>query len=221
MSYQILIYNFLIQPFEESLSVPPQVAGLPGVTEALFQARQLALAEEKGRSDEGPMSYSCVVCEKEYRSSKALDQHLKSKSHIIKVSQGPAMSSQMTTVKPLTARPSRGQTSSRKQDEDGDSEDEWVEVDSTDDVNESSVSMGIDVDHDDAVDDEGMDEDFDTSCCFICDEKHQTIESCTVHMHKQHGFFIPDVEYLKDVKGFLTYLGLKVNLSHIFCFPKL
>jgi len=47
------------------------------------------------------------------------------------------------------------------------------------------------------------------------DKKHettsaQTIENCMVHMHKHHGFFIPDVEYLKDPKGLLTYLGLKV-----------
>lgn len=31
-----------------------------------------------------------------------------------------------------------------------------------------------------------------------------------VHMHKKHGFFILDVEYLGDPKGFLSYLGLKV-----------
>ncbi|KAK4729181.1 hypothetical protein R3W88_022169 [Solanum pinnatisectum] len=30
-------------------------------------------------------------------------------------------------------------------------------------------------------------------------------------MHKKHGFFIPDVEYLEDPKGFLAYLGLKVK----------
>jgi pre-60S factor REI1 len=32
-----------------------------------------------------------------------------------------------------------------------------------------------------------------------------------LHMHKHHGFFIPDIEYLKDPEGLLTYLGLKVK----------
>ena len=32
-----------------------------------------------------------------------------------------------------------------------------------------------------------------------------------VHMQKKHGFFIPDVEYLKDPKGLLMRVGLKVN----------
>jgi pre-60S factor REI1 len=34
-------------------------------------------------------------------------------------------------------------------------------------------------------------------------------------MHKHHGFFIPDVEYLKDPKGLLTYLGLKVKRDYL------
>lgn len=29
-----------------------------------------------------------------------------------------------------------------------------------------------------------------------------------VHMHKKHGVFVPDVEFLEDPKGFLAYLGL-------------
>lgn len=50
----------------------------------------------------------------------------------------------------------------------------------------------------------------DPSYCLMCDKKHKTIEKCMVHMHKFHGFFIPNIEYLKDPKGFLTYVGLKV-----------
>ncbi|KAI3883177.1 hypothetical protein MKW92_041362 [Papaver armeniacum] len=57
----------------------------------------------------------------------------------------------------------------------------------------------------------GEDEDMEVNpaCCFIFDKMHNTIESCMVHMHKQHGFFIPDIEFLKDPEGLLTYLGKK------------
>ncbi|CAA2955226.1 cytoplasmic 60S subunit biogenesis factor REI1 homolog 1 [Olea europaea subsp. europaea] len=51
----------------------------------------------------------------------------------------------------------------------------------------------------------------DPSCCFMCDLEHNNLESCMVHMHKQHGFFIPDVEYLMDPRRLLTYIGLKVK----------
>lgn len=145
----------------------------------------------------------------------------------MKASQGPMPVSAMTTIKPLTTRSSSGHSSTGKPtlerrvelDESEGSEDEWVEVDSADDVNESSESlMNLDVDQDVADEDKGMDVDLDTSRCFICDMKHETVESCTVHMHRQHGFFIPDIEYLKDANGFLTFLGLKVGLSPILLF---
>ncbi|KAG2295820.1 hypothetical protein Bca52824_042489 [Brassica carinata] len=66
------------------------VAGAPGVAEELFEARQSALAMEKGKSDERPMLYTCRVCGKGYRSSKAHEQHCKSWRHVLRVSQGTA-----------------------------------------------------------------------------------------------------------------------------------
>ncbi|KAL0753474.1 hypothetical protein Bca101_091142 [Brassica carinata] len=67
-----------------------KVAGAPGVTEELFEAKQSALAMEKGKSDERPMLYTCRVCGKSYRSSKAHEQHCKSWRHVLRVSQGTA-----------------------------------------------------------------------------------------------------------------------------------
>jgi len=34
-------------------------------------------------------------------------------------------------------------------------------------------------------------------------------------MLKVHGFFIPFVEYLTDLEGFLNYLGAKVGVGHV------
>ncbi|KAH0880399.1 hypothetical protein HID58_067793, partial [Brassica napus] len=42
-------------------------------------------------------------------------------------------------------------------------------------------------------------------------KKHKTLETCMVHMHKHHGFFVPDVEYLIQ-KGF----SLTFELCHAF-----
>lgn len=204
-----------------------KVAGVPGVTEALFQARQSALAEERNKLSATPMLYSCALCGKEYRSSKAHAQHLKSRAHAMKASQesDPAIAG-ITIIKPITGRVQNKSTlpsqSSAVREIDGEeseeSDDEWVEVDPDDElemasesltnlhVNEQSSGSGVD-----QPDDMDEFEDLDPSCCFVCDQKHYDIESCMVHMHKQHGFFIPDVEYLKDPKGLLTYVGLKVK----------
>jgi pre-60S factor REI1 len=57
----------------------------------------------------------------------------------------------------------------------------------------------------------------DPSCCFMCDLEHGTVDDCMVHMHRKHGFFVPDSEYLKDPGGLLAYVGLKVaSLTYLF-----
>ncbi|XP_058067977.1 cytoplasmic 60S subunit biogenesis factor REI1 homolog 1-like [Magnolia sinica] len=204
-----------------------KVAGVPGVTEALFLARQSALAAEQSKLSEDRMLYECALCGKEYRSSKAHAQHLKSRSHIVRASQGPeSQSIGITVIKPLGNRGANKPTSTRKplipreleSEESEDSGDEWVEVDPDDELVGEAIESLMDLDVSEPTsssavepDDDADDEELDPSCCFICDLKHKTIESCMVHMHKQHGFFIPDVEYLKDPEGLLTYVGLKVK----------
>ncbi|KAK9097382.1 hypothetical protein Sjap_022879 [Stephania japonica] len=194
-----------------------KVAGVPGVTESLFLARQSALAQEQKRLNEAPMLYSCALCGKEYRSSKAHEQHLMSRSHIMRASQGTfgAQNMGVTVIKPLPTRVVRRNAPQKGvvEEESDDSEDEWEEVGSDNDLaGETAESLtNLNLDDDGSDEDMDTDEEVDPSCCFMCDLKHKTIESCMVHMHKHHGFFIPDVEYLKDPKGLLTYLGLKVR----------
>ncbi|WCJ30524.1 hypothetical protein M5689_012078 [Euphorbia peplus] len=202
-----------------------KVAGVPGVTETLFEARQSALAQEKNLSNVTPMLYSCVLCGKGYRSSKAHAQHLQSRSHIMRAAQGTNQDEDKAVVKPLPRRPMTKSIPQREEEADEeseeDSEDEWEEVDPEEQlVGEATQSLTkLNVDEGSAEDmDEDEDEDdevLDPSCCFMCDKEHNNIESCMVHMHKHHGFFIPDVEYLKDPKGLLTYLGLKVKRDFI------
>ncbi|KAF4353535.1 hypothetical protein CsatB_008625 [Cannabis sativa] len=202
-----------------------KIAGVPGVTEVLFMARQAALAQEKNKLSETPMLYSCGLCGKGYRSSKAHAEHLKSRNHILKASQGVNNQDEdMAIIKPLPRRvvnkaPLQNDAPNEESEESEESEGEWEEVDPEEElIGEAAKSLtGLNVDE--HASDEDMDEkddvedfdDLDPSCCFMCDLEHDNLESCIVHMHKHHGFFIPDVEYLKDPKGFLTYLGLMVR----------
>ncbi|GFY96694.1 zinc finger protein 622 [Actinidia rufa] len=204
-----------------------KVAGVPGVTETLFLARQSALAEEKNKSIETPMLYSCGLCGKGYRSSKAHAQHLKSRSHAMRAAQGSShLDGESAIIKPLLPRAETKLSQQREQDEDSEETDEWEEVDPEEDllgeaidsvshlsVNEHAINAHMVDDDDECA--------LDPTCCFMCDLEHNTIDSCMVHMHKQHGFFIPDVEYLKDPKGLLTYLGLKktICILHLCCHP--
>ncbi|KDP33442.1 hypothetical protein JCGZ_07013 [Jatropha curcas] len=194
-----------------------KVAGVPGVTEALFLARQSALAQEKDNSNESPMLYSCILCGKGYRSSKAHAQHLKSRSHIMRASQGTTQDEDRAVIKPLQRHAMSKHAPRREVGNEvrEDSDDEWEEVDQEEELVGEATKSLTDLNVNEASDEDmAEDEDddlLDPSCCFMCDQEHDNIESCMVHMHKHHGFFIPDVEYLKDPKGLLTYLGLKVK----------
>lgn len=96
------------------------------------------------------------------------------------------------------------------------SDEEWEEVDGEEgdeiaDLEESDVRMdGLEGEEGSAANG------WDVTQCFFCDLKPDgTVESCVEHMHKAHGFFIPDSEYLKDVEGLLTYLALKVTRGFV------
>ncbi|KAJ4890683.1 Zinc finger protein 622 [Raphanus sativus] len=180
-----------------------KIAGVPGVTEALFEARQAALAQEMIKSSETPLLYTCGVCDKAYRSSKAHEQHLKSKSHVSNASSSQREEEDKAIIKKLPPPPrvERKEPAAPIEEE---SEEEWVEVDSDEDL-EGEEDMDEEEEEDD------IEFELDPTCCLMCDKKHKTLEKCMVHMHKFHGFFIPDIDYLKDPKGFLTYVGLKVK----------
>ncbi|AEC07585.1 Zinc finger protein 622 [Arabidopsis thaliana] len=189
-----------------------KIAGVPGVTEALFEARQAAIAQEKVKAVEAPMLYSCGICNKGYRSSKAHEQHLKSKSHVLKASTSTGEEDKAIIKQLPPRRVEKNNTAQLKGSiEEEESEDEWIEVDSDEDLD---AEMNEDGEEED-MDEDGIEFELDPACCLMCDKKHKTIEKCMVHMHKFHGFFIPDIEYLKDPKGFLTYLGLKVKRDFV------
>ena len=67
-------------------------------------------------------------------------------------------------------------------------------------------------------DDDGLG--WDPSCCLFCEKGHDgSVSACVEHMHRQHGFFIPDAEYVADLAGLLQYLAGKIVLGRmcLFC----
>ncbi|KAJ7546315.1 hypothetical protein O6H91_08G035400 [Diphasiastrum complanatum] len=177
-----------------------KVAGVPGVTEALFNSRVEALAAERKKAETERMLYKCPLCAKEYTTVKAHAQHLQSKLHIIR---------------------SKGiRANAHSEHDESDSSDEWEEVDAGN-VTDSEAEVIIDAADVDQHDDDGegpstsqmdIEEEWDVTQCFICDARPDgSVEGCIEHLHKVHGFFLPDAEYLKDPSGLLNYLGLKVT----------
>ncbi|KAF2302793.1 hypothetical protein GH714_008457 [Hevea brasiliensis] len=131
----------------------------------------------------------------------------------MRASQGTNQDEDKAVIKPLSHRVmSKHPLKKEVDDEVNEDSDEWEEVDPDEElVAEATKSLTVNEASDEDMDEGENDDLLDPSCCFMCDQEHDNLESCMVHMHKQHGFFIPDVEYLKDPNGLLTYLGLKVK----------
>ncbi|CEM11799.1 unnamed protein product [Vitrella brassicaformis CCMP3155] len=50
--------------------------------------------------------------------------------------------------------------------------------------------------------------------CFFDDTEHESIDKLLTYMGQHYSFFIPDAEYLVDIKGLLRFLGGKVFERH-------
>ncbi|KAJ7072486.1 C2H2 type zinc-finger-domain-containing protein [Mycena amicta] len=55
--------------------------------------------------------------------------------------------------------------------------------------------------------------------CLFCSQEAPTLDENLEHMSAVHSFFVPDAEYLVDIKGLISYLGEKIAVGNvcIFC----
>ncbi|RVE61262.1 hypothetical protein OJAV_G00168990 [Oryzias javanicus] len=51
--------------------------------------------------------------------------------------------------------------------------------------------------------------------CLFCPHHSKSLLKNVAHMTKVHGFFIPDVEFLVDLRGLIRYLGEKVGAGNV------
>lgn len=52
--------------------------------------------------------------------------------------------------------------------------------------------------------------------CLFCPHHSRSLTKNVAHMTKIHSFFIPDIEYLVDLRGLIKYLGM-TEYALIFC----
>lgn len=55
--------------------------------------------------------------------------------------------------------------------------------------------------------------------CLFCTHRSETFEENMTHMTNTHSLFIPDIEFLVDLRGLIRYLGEKISVGNvcIFC----
>ncbi|KAL2096985.1 hypothetical protein ACEWY4_006192 [Coilia grayii] len=107
----------------------------------------------------------------------------------------------------------------REEGEDEEEEEEWEDVD---DGDEDEDMEEEEEDDDEEEMEEGSSEkpealpgSIPVTDCLFCRHHSRSLSRNVAHMTKTHSFYLPDVEYLVDLRGFISYLGEKVGVGNV------
>lgn len=172
-----------------------KVVDLPPVTAEEFQKRVLA-QREANAEQEKPDSAHCDVCKKHFSTQNSYVTHVQSRKH----------REALAKVEKLAKKETK----------------DFVEVnneinkqkDASDDVTSTEPNND--------TDEEFTPEPLEITECLFCPHDSVDVESSLKHMCRSHGFMIPDLEYVIDVKGLMAHLCEKVGVGNtcLYCNTK-
>lgn len=193
-------------------NVKRRVAGLQSIPQSLFNNQLSLLQEKKNSTDREKTKQHCAVCNKTFQSQSAFQVHLQSKKHIKK-------------------QQSKGNNNDNEEDDNEQEEEELnkqpqppnkpIVQETKTNPNTASNETDLKEDGEEEFEDDGLDMDESAAIplltCLFCRTKFEESEKQIYldHMLKQHGFFIPFVEFLTDLDGFLTYCGEKIGIGRM------
>ena len=184
-----------------------------------------AATEDEGALKEGE-KLSCELCKKMFSSNASYDQHIASKKHALAVKKAEEQAARRpVNLHTVAADDSRAAVAAAGEDmEDGEDREGDDAAAAAGRVIKKIRKVARDVAEGESKDGEEMMTeviiegdigDWDPKQCLFCSKKSKDIDSNLAHMLKDHGFFVPDIEYLIDIDGLLKYLGAKISLGHI------
>uniref|UniRef100_A0A672FTA8 Cytoplasmic 60S subunit biogenesis factor ZNF622 n=1 Tax=Salarias fasciatus TaxID=181472 RepID=A0A672FTA8_SALFA len=174
---------------------------------------------EKGLGDEKP--------DHDAR-NEALQQALREQQRPSPAKPGGSQTPQQRAEKPPRMMWLEEQARRREREEGaGDEEEEWEDFDQDEDDDDDD-DMDEDADEEESVDPEdgsaaglpdshaaALPGSIPVTDCLFCSHHSRSLLKNVAHMTKVHSFFIPDVEFLVDLKGFVQYLGEKVGAGNV------
>ena len=73
------------------------------------------------------------------------------------------------------------------------------------------------MDSDEWDEDEVNDEDvIPNTDCLFCSKISKNMEKNLLHMSENHSFFVPDLDFITDLDGMISYLGAKVRNTFLY-----
>eukprot|EP00743_Colponemidia_sp_Colp-15_P002986 GILK01003229.1.p1 GENE.GILK01003229.1~~GILK01003229.1.p1 ORF type:complete len:440 (-),score=64.39 GILK01003229.1:96-1361(-) len=166
-----------------------KVAGLGPVSLEVFETRLAAIAPNTVKK---PFSGKCNACNKHYSTENAYNQHLLSKKH-------KEAESKMSVERP---------TQNQNMDVDAKQSEQTISQSGPVAETQEEGKTEEDDDEEEAIK-------LEITECLFCRHNAKSFKKNLDHMVKAHSFFIPDIEYLVDLEGLISYLGDKVAAGHV------
>lgn len=178
-----------------------KVGDLPPVTEQAYTSKISTASASQTASilavEEASKSRECVPCRKTFASAAAFDNHLNSRKH------------QELFAKFQQNGPSTAAVRVFEQESPVMKKDALSEILLPEDATAAQIDAAIDTHM------AGSKDRLELSDCLYCPSHFESMEKCIEHMHMSHSFYIPDIDYLKDLPGLMRFLADKVSVWHV------
>lgn len=169
-----------------------KIINLPPVDQPTFESRILKQQAQQDEENSKGSIY-CTICKKSYSSQKSFDSHTSSKQHKSLANNIQCLQNNNFGVpaakklmKPIINKPDENMDDDDGyEDVEDDEDEEWNGV-----VSENNPIVN--------------------NICLFCPRSSENLFENIKHMSIDHSFFLPDIEYLVDIKGLLVYLGEKI-----------
>ena len=175
-----------------------KVAELPPVTAENFKERVLA---QRAVDTVETKHEFCQICKKHFTSENSYQSHLRSRRH----------KEREVAVQKMKAQELKKSDSSPEEQNGTDS----GAIEKNMEDGEISKELVADSQEEEDSDSEFEPEPLEITECLFCAQTSDDLESNLKHMSFAHGFFIPDLTYLVDVKGLIMHLCEKVGVGNM------
>ncbi|QIX01819.1 hypothetical protein AMS68_007336 [Peltaster fructicola] len=203
-----------------------RVASLPPLTSEIFAEKVLAnKASAAATAARASFQRQCEACDKTYFSEGAYVNHLGSQKHKLAVAKAAKRGTHGADTESMTDSTfSLGDPVELASTQDGETEGSDDELDNVvASMAQTQLNGAAKVETENAEDEDDEDEDYehtaDPSQCLFCNYVSDSMDNNTNHMNRQHGFFVPEREYLVDMPGLITHLSETIQVLNqcLFC----
>ena len=176
-----------------------KVADRPPVTEQAYCLKIQNASDVHTASLEAEQEASkareCLACRKTFSSGPSFENHLKSKKHLENATKFANTPDKVVRIIEPTNRFEK--------------DEKFIAPILSENPTEAEIDAAIE-NHISAAKNR-----LEISDCLFCPDRFDDLESCISHMHLQHSFYIPDIDYLKDLSGLMRHLADKVSVWHV------